>query len=66
MTIGPQEPGRLAGQDPEDAEDAAASYNEGIVEPETELAAGGHDDRQVNENDKDLRSTDLDDDDPRS
>ena len=52
MTTGPHEPGKITGMSVEDADEAAAERDEGIVERENELAPGGHDDRQVNANDR--------------
>jgi hypothetical protein len=67
MTTGPHEPGSIR-SDAENADEAAADRDEGIVEPETELAAGGHDDRQVNANDREDSGTagDPDRDDPEA
>jgi hypothetical protein len=57
MTTGPHEPGKLHGMDAEEADEAAAEQDEGIVERENELAPGGHDDRQVNPHDREDRGT---------
>jgi hypothetical protein len=52
MTTGPFEPSSLSGPDEEDADDVAADRDAGIVEPESELAPKGHDDRQENPEDE--------------
>ena len=57
MTTGPQEPAKQTGPRPENVDEVAAATDENIVEPETELASKGHDDRQVNPNDE--RTSDL-------
>jgi len=57
MTTGPQDSRKRTAPAAEDADEAAAARDEGIVEPESELAAGGHDDRQANKNDKPASGT---------
>ena len=67
MTTGPHETAFPGNPDAEDADEAAAGRDDGMVEQENELARGGHDDRQVNPNDEvgptaeDVPTRDVDD-----